>query len=625
MTKTGHPKSQIRNAIKKIGRRMLILYVVMANFIFAGFLMGFLFIYHKDKIMPNTHISHYSLGGKNRDEVSALIDGAIDVYSREKVIITYEGQKKEFGLDELGVSFDKRAIVDDIFLHNSGLSFGYFLSNLYEDKRVSAQYFIDAEKFTAAIDEAYGDIEVAPVDARLIFTTGGVSKVESQPGSLIDRSKLIFDLRQNLDNFTIGEIVLHKVDSSAVVSTDALDEVYEKSKNLIGKQINFVFGYDKWTVSGKSFYDLLEYYPSGQTSVDFASFDMGQPLVVKIAQIGDYGGRGLSLSLNEERIDDLLNSMAGVIDKSARDATLRFEGGKVVEFASAQDGQQLRKADAKKLIVRSLNESLEGDSKTVSVELPVSITKAKIANRQINDLGIRELVGSGVSYFAGSIPNRVHNIGLGASFINGILVKPGDTFSFNELVGPVSAQQGFRQAYVIKSGRTVLDDGGGICQVSTTVFRAALNSGLPIVKRTAHAYRVSYYEQKGFKAGLDATIFSPTVDLQFKNDTGAHLLVQATVDKANSRLQVDIYGTRDGRITKLSEPVVTNVIPAPEPQYIDDPTLPKGTVKQVDFAASGATSVFNRKVYKGEVLIIDDTFKSVFRPWQAVYLVGTAG
>jgi vancomycin resistance protein YoaR len=102
-------------------------------------------------------------------------------------------------------------------------------------------------------------------------------------------------------------------------------------------------------------------------------------------------------------------------------------------------------------------------------------------------------------------------------------------------------------------------------------------------------------------------------------------LVQTIVDPASARLQVDIYGTRDGRRVEMTEPVVSNIRPAPEPLYQDDPTLPKGTTKQVDFAAAGATSVFTRKVYKGDKLIIDDTIKSNFRPWQAVFLVGTGG
>jgi len=124
---------------------------------------------------------------------------------------------------------------------------------------------------------------------------------------------------------------------------------------------------------------------------------------------------------------------------------------------------------------------------------------------------------------------------------------------------------------------------------------------------------------------MDATVWSPAVDFVFKNDTDRHILVQAVVDPVNAKLQVDIYGTGDGRKSEISTPVISNVSPAPPERRQDDPSLPEGTVKQVDFAAGGATSVFGRKVYKGDSLIIDESFKSVYRPWQAVYLVGTGG
>jgi vancomycin resistance protein YoaR len=370
---------------------------------------------------------------------------------------------------------------------------------------------------------------------------------------------------------------------------------------------------------------MLTFYPEGQTSYNFANVGINKNIVVVDAYVGDYDKRSLELALNDESISDYLENIAYFVNKPARDATLRFEGGKIIEFQSAQNGQELRVNEAIVLLNDALKNSMEVGHEELVVELPVIITRARIANEEINNLGIKELIGSGVSYFAGSITNRIHNINLGASLVNGVLVKPGESFSLIEHVGGVTADQGFKQAYVIKSGRTVLDDGGGICQVSTTVFRAALNSGLPIVSRTAHAYRVSYYEQRGFGPGLDATIFSPTVVLKFKNDTENHILVQTTVDNAQARLQVDIYGTSDGRRVEISKPVVSNVRPAPEPLYQDDPTLPKGTVKQVDFPAAGATSVFSRKVYKGSDLIIDESFRSVFRPWQAVYLVGKAG
>jgi len=229
-------------------------------------------------------------------------------------------------------------------------------------------------------------------------------------------------------------------------------------------------------------------------------------------------------------------------------------------------------------------------------------------------------LGRGISNFAGSIPNRIYNIGLTASKINGVLVPPDEIFSFNQTVGDITAATGFKQAYVIKEGRTVLDDGGGVCQDSTTLFRAVLNAGLPVVKRTAHAYRVSYYEQ-GFPPGLDATVFYPSVDFQFKNDTPASILIQAYT--SGLTLYIDLYGTSDGREVSLTRPVITNQTPPPPELRQDDPSLPKGTVKQVDWGAWGATVTFKRTVTRAGQTLLNETWRSNFKPWQAVYLVGT--
>ena len=411
----------------------------------------------------------------------------------------------------------------------------------------------------------------------------------------------------------------------AAVSDLGAERALEKVRSLSNQTVVFNYKYDSWRFSNQKLFDLLKFEPEGFGD-DLIQLQLGQsPILVKDIKKTAAGKAQLLVTLDEEKIDKLIEDISVSVNQPTVDATLEVSGNKVTRFIPAQDGQVLDAAVLKKLLLDKISIESISQDKVISIDLPVKVTKAKIANQEVNNLGIVELLGTGVSYFAGSIANRIYNIVLGTSLINGTIVAPGEVFSFNALVGPVSAEQGFKQAYVIQQGRTVLDDGGGICQVSTTVFRAALNSGLPIVKRTAHAYRVSYYEQRGFKPGFDATIFSPSVDLQFKNDTSRHILVQAKVDRANARLQVDIYGTSDGRRVEISEPVVSNVTPPPEPKYEEDATLTKGTVKQVDFAAHGATSIFTRKVYRGSELIINDTIRSNFRPWQAVYLVGTGG
>ena len=263
-----------------------------------------------------------------------------------------------------------------------------------------------------------------------------------------------------------------------------------------------------------------------------------------------------------------------------------------------------------------------GKPEKIVFAVPIKIIKPKVTTDQANTFGIKELIAQGTSLFQHSIPNRIYNISLAATKLNGLLVAPGETFSFGKALGDISAFTGYKQAYIIQGGRTVLGDGGGVCQVSTTFFRALLNAGLPIIERHAHDYRVGYYEQDS-KPGFDATVYVPSVDLRFKNDTPNHILIQTEIDPTVQRLTFYLYGTKDSRQVTISKPVITSRVPAPAPLYQDDPSLPKGITKQVDFAAEGATVVFTRQVIKDGEAILNDKFVSNYRPWQAVFLRGT--
>ncbi|KKT64866.1 MAG: VanW family protein [Candidatus Collierbacteria bacterium GW2011_GWC2_44_30] len=145
---------------------------------------------------------------------------------------------------------------------------------------------------------------------------------------------------------------------------------------------------------------------------------------------------------------------------------------------------------------------------------------------------------------------------------------------------------------------------------------------MPITERKAHAYRVGYYEQDS-PPGIDATVYYPTADLKFLNDTGHYILIQETVDTKNLSMQVDIYGTSDGRKATISKPQISNQTPPPATMYVDDPTLPLGSMKQIDWSAWGAKVVFNYSVERGGETIYEKTFVSNYQPWQAIYLKGT--
>lgn len=322
-------------------------------------------------------------------------------------------------------------------------------------------------------------------------------------------------------------------------------------------------------------------------------------------------------------METTINEFAGRVNIPVVDALFKFENGRVTSFKPSSDGRKVNKDETRKRLTDGFRTVATTNDHHVTIPLAVDTIKPSITTDTVNTFGIKELIGRGYSEFRGSIPGRIHNVALAASRINGVLIKPGETFSFNDTNGDISAATGYQSAYIIKDGRTVLGDGGGVCQVSSTLFRAALNAGLPIVERHAHAYRVHYYEDGGFKPGIDATVFHPTVDLKFKNDTPGHILIQTKIDTKNLTLEFEFYGTRDGRIAEITNHRVWAESPPPPPLYQDDPTLPKGVVRQVDWAAWGARAAFDYRVTRNGEVLQNTTFSSNFRPWQAVFLQGT--
>lgn len=329
-----------------------------------------------------------------------------------------------------------------------------------------------------------------------------------------------------------------------------------------------------------------------------------------------------SYHYEEGKLEQFLSPLAEKLYVEPVEALFTFQNGRVIAFRPSLEGQSVDIEQAQK----DLSSKIEGIVSTaqpqiITITIPIKVLKPKMTTDKANNLGIKELIASGTSLFQHSIPNRIYNISLATTRLNGHLVPPGETFSFGKALGDVSAFTGYKQAYIIQGGKTILGDGGGVCQVSTTFFRALLNAGLPILERHQHDYRVGYYEQDS-APGFDATVYVPNIDLRFKNDTQDHILIQTEMDQEVQRLTFFLYGTKDERQVTISKPVITNRAPAPSPLYQDDPSLPKGTIKQVDFAAEGATAVFTRQVLKNGKVIIADTFVSNYRPWQAVYLRG---
>lgn len=335
----------------------------------------------------------------------------------------------------------------------------------------------------------------------------------------------------------------------------------------------------------------------------------------------------VEIAFDNKILNQKIDSVAPQIEKDPIDAIFKFDQsagpdrkGRVSAFVPSQNGLAIDREKIKEEIISQVKKT---KNPLIKIPIHTKVILPSIQTSTADDIGIKNLLGQGESYFYDSIPNRVYNIKLGTQKVTGSLVAPNEIFSFDQAIGTVSAIFGFQKAYAIKEGKTVLDDGGGVCQVSTTLYRAVLNSGLPVIERAAHSYRVGFYEQGGFLPGLDATVYPPSPDFRFKNDTGSYILIQATFDPNTAKLTFDLFGTSDGRQTTILGPFILSTSPPPDPIYEDDPTQPVGQQKQVDTAHYGAKVYFKRSVTRGPETLINETVYSDFIPWPARFLRGT--
>jgi vancomycin resistance protein YoaR len=332
---------------------------------------------------------------------------------------------------------------------------------------------------------------------------------------------------------------------------------------------------------------------------------------------------GVQVGLGHSGLRDILVPIKSQVDRKASDAKFIFNDDtrQLDVMAESQVGRTMDVEAS----IQAINDALSRGEHTVP--LVINEAQPRVASTATGqELGITELVWAETSYFYGSSAERMQNIEAAASRFHGVLVAPGETFSMGETMGDVSLDNGFAEALIIYGGRTIKGVGGGVCQVSTTLFRAVFNAGFPVVERTPHAYRVGYYEQTAGGspdtrlAGLDATVYFPLVDFKFTNDTPNWLLMETYMGA--SSLTWKFYSTSDGRTVSWDTTGVTNVVPAPAPVFEENPELRKNEMKQVDWAANGADVTVTRTVMRDGAVLYQDQFVTHYQPWQAICQYG---
>lgn len=548
---------------------------------YAGYSMAY-----KDLIFPKIAVGGVEVGGLNREMALSYLQKK-ESTDPEKIVF-YSANSQIEDINSLKIAKDFEWAVDQAISIGRGRNFFINIiervKGLKNGRDIEIPISYDTEELEEIVDQLATTVEISPVWPKLLEVNGEIVLKEGKDGVQLVRERLREQIKKAYSGFGEQKINIPTVNISTKTNNEDAKRILESVKS----------------------------WENGELVLKYKNY---QKTLIKREALKLVGLTGEGVNLEE--FEALAEDVAKAIETESKDAVFVFENGRVQEFQPEVVGVKLDK----NALQRDLGGALLKPKDRV-VEIPVLLEQPEIKAGDINNMGIKELIGVGTSSFSHSIPGRVFNVNLAASRVNGVVVPPGEEFSFNKAVGQISRTTGYQTAYIISEGKTVLGDGGGVCQVSTTVFRAALNAGFPITERKAHAYRVGYYEQDS-DPGIDATIFSPSTDFKFLNDTGHHILIQTKVDTKNLKMRVEIYGTSDGRVSTVGKPVISGQSPAPATVYVDDPTLPAGTTKQIDWSAPGAKVSFDYKVEKGGEVLFEKTFFSNYQPWRAVFLRGT--
>ena len=564
----------------------------------AGVATLFVFeLWLADRVVPGVYVWDVDVGGLTRDEATARL--AQFRYPTDRwVMLRYGDQTWPVDPSEMGAYLDVPATVDAALAvgHAGGLAarLGDQLGTLLSGRLVLPVFSFNAGSGMMVVSRVARDVDMPLRNASLKLGADlRVEVIAGQAGREVDVEATRQALAERVSAMTGGEVPLVVKESQPLLMD--VSAAQAQVERILSGPVTLT-GPDggSWTIEPRTLAEWLVLRPVA----------------------GADGQFGLAVSLDPGQAGRLAQEIAAQVDRPAQSAKFRFDDASG-SLATVVDSVIGRTVDVT-ATVAVIDRAATGDARTA--ELPVLTIRPQVATEDAPNLGIVGLIGEGVTSYAGSSAARVQNIAVGAAQFDGLLIAPDETFSFNDYLGEVTKEKGYEEGIIIWGNTTKADVGGGLCQVSSTAFRAAFWAGLPVVERTAHSFRVSYYEPP---KGLDATIYSPYVDLKWTNDTGHYILIQTQVDRDANKLIFRYYGTNAGRTVEMEGPIEANPVPHGPAVYRDDPTLPKGQKKQIEWAKDGLDVTVYRIIKRDGVEVRRDTFFSRYLPWQAVYLVGT--
>ena len=553
-------------------------------------------VWHTNRIFSGVTVAGVPVGGLSRSVAYERVSEALAHYPLPTINVTYNSRQWPITGNDVRVSTDLLAAVNRAYLVGRTGGFGESLTDqiaaVLGAMDVAPEVVLETSQLRYTIDQIASEIREPARGA----TQMGCVVVPAKAGIDVDIEATLTALTSALEKRTPGQPI--------IVPVSTVDVAPPAATSGTGSQpgtANEATGASSGATAAVSTLLLRD----SQFGLSFA---LDPATLRSVSLAGD------PTSVDEAKLRVLLEGWAAQIDVTPRNARLRFDQATQSPVVT-QESRPGRKLDVDTTLATIKWALASGSS---SADLTITTVLPQVDSNRVHEMGIREMVASGVSHFAGSSAERMRNIEVAAVKFDGVVIPPDGIFSFNQFVEDVSAANGFEDSLIIWGDRTAVGIGGGVCQVSTTIFRSAYEAGLPIVERYNHGYVVSWYGEPG----LDATIFTPTVDFRFRNDTGNYLLMEPVMNAGSGVLTINLYGTKPNRQVIVGTPVKKDIVPAPPALYTVDASLAPGQTKQVDWAAQGMTVEVTRTIIENGVTRTD-TLVSKYQPWRAIYLVGS--
>lgn len=555
---------------------------------------------YSGKVLPRTSVAGVSITGKTQAEVAALVDAYREKIEKTGIVFSYGGRNVTLypvvtATDDPDITYELFAVDPDataaaafVVGHHQSWTENVkdMITVLISGRMVPVANELQSDAVYSLLTENFGSADQPAANGALVYADGAFTVTGEHAGQVLDYQSALTTLQQRINNLSPDPITLNLV-------TDTPTVTYADAQGMITAALT-----------------VLQRAPLTLRADDETTWEVNKDTLGSWLTVTKERSK-TKLSLKEDLVTAFLADKKAVYDVALTEGKFTLTNGRVSEFQPSQEGKEIITDES----ITAISDAVIGSGKSEAT-LVVKTTEPGKTTDEVNQLGIKELIGIGTSNFSGSPTNRRKNIAIGAALLNGQLIQPDEDFSLVGALNHFNPADGWLPELVIKGNKTVPEIGGGACQFGTTMFRTALNAGLPILERRNHSYTVRYY----YPIGTDATIYDPSPDFRFKNDTGHAILIQTHID--GDVMTFEMWGTSDGRIATQTDPVLSNWVNPPEKKIIETTDLAPGQTKCTELAHKGVTARFDYEVTYASGEVKNDTFTSVYKPWQEVCLVG---